>query len=458
MTLRIFLSHSHEDNDWCDRFVYELSKYDVDIWYDHQSLDIGEQWVMTIGNEVIDRDIFLIIITPESLSSKWVQRELSLALTEEKQIIGIIQKKPKSVGWINIYQMIDGTGKDAVEVATFFAQRRNLTLIEQSANVLEEKEIQPSNFPPVSQSGEKDGQKLQSVSVLEPGSLSEDLPSNISENEKLTIADGNRHPFRNSILRHRRLLISAVIVLILIVSLVPFIPFPPCIGNFCRSVQHPTSQQSGATQALSFSLVDVVSPSFVLPDNPQNYTAGSILPTSTGAVLLAKNTSSYYKIIVDVQNLRSTGVNILIDYIALKIQQIPAVPRPLRVWTQGVATTYNTYPYPVTYKGQTPGQPLYADPPQNVTLKHGEDNQISIQISSTVTTYLQFQVQVAYQITTSTTISVLTLPQTFQVVFSDASNWQQYVLQNGTFVINHETRLHDRITTYNNAPSPLELV
>ncbi|MHB8598354.1 MAG: toll/interleukin-1 receptor domain-containing protein [Ktedonobacteraceae bacterium] len=434
MALRIFLSHSHEDNDWCDDFVKELRKYDVDIWYDRESLEVSKRWIPTIEKGIANSDIFLIIITPDSWNSDFVQMERELALKQKKQTIAIYLKEIEIDGFITLIQMMNCVGKDAVEVATLLVQLFKLTIMQQPQNVLEDKEIQPSNFPSVSQSREKDGQKLQNVSVLEPGTLSEDLPSRIAENEKLTIADGNRHPFRNSILRHRKPLISSVIVLILIVSLVPFIPFPACIGTFCRSPQHSTSQQSGAARTLSFSLVDVVSPSFVLPDNPQSYTTGSTLPTSTGAVLLAKNTSSYYKIIVDVRNLRSTGVNILIDYIALKIQQIPAVPRPLRVWTQGVATTYNTYPYPVTYEGQTPGQPLYAAPPQNVTLKHGEDNQISIQISSAVTAYLQFQVQVAYQISTATTTTVLTLPQTFQVVFSDASNWQQYVLQNGSFV------------------------
>lgn len=434
MTLRIFLSHSHDDNDWCDGFVEELRKYDVDIWYDHRSLELGDDWIDSIEKELADRDILLVIITPEAMDSTWVKRELRLALTMDKRIVGIIQKVAKPFGFINTYQMMNCIGKDAIEVATLFAQSTKLPLIEASQNVLEEKEIQSASFPPVSQQGERDSQKPQNVSVLEPESLSGVLISSITEDEKITVADGNRYPFRSRILRHRRPIISALIVLVLVVSLIPFIPFPACIGTFCRSPQHSTSQQSGAAQAFSLSLVDVVSPSFVLPGNPQHYTASNTPPNSTGAVLIAKNTSSYYKIIVDVRNLRTTGSDILIDYVALKIQQIPAVPRPLRVWTHGVATTYITYPYPVTYKGQTPGQLLYAAPPQNVILKDGEDNQISIQISSAVTAYLQFQVLVAYQITTSTTTTVLTLPRTFQVVFSDASNWQPYVLQNGSFV------------------------
>ena len=92
------------------------------------------------------------------------------------------------------------------------------------------------------------------------------------------------------------------------------------------------------------------------------------------------------------------------------------------MWKPGVSTTYIAYPYPVTYKGQTPGQLLYAEPRQNVILKPGETDALSIQVMSTVTAYLQFQVQIFYQIANANPASPLTLPQTFQVVFSDVSN------------------------------------
>jgi hypothetical protein len=40
---RIFVSHSHKDNNWCSAFVDELKRYGVDVWYDRQSLYSGDQ-------------------------------------------------------------------------------------------------------------------------------------------------------------------------------------------------------------------------------------------------------------------------------------------------------------------------------------------------------------------------------------------------------------------------------
>jgi hypothetical protein len=280
--------------------------------------------------------------------------------------------------------------------------------------------------------------------------VSTDLPSSegLSQtliHSPLTAVEDGIPPFGERIYtpqsknsRKRRLLISTAILLVLAVSLVPFLPLPACSFAFCHSSPQPTqqssSQQEGETrdQNLSVELVAVVSPSFVLPDDPKHYSGGITPPTSISAVLLPKNTSTYDTIIINVQNLRYGGADIFIDYVALKLLSIPALPQPLRVWTPGVATTYIGYPYPVTYKGQQQGQLLYAEPPKPVILtpagpNHtGETDPLSLQIMSTVTAYLRFQVEITYQITGPE--QTLILPQIFQVVFSDASNWQEEIL------------------------------
>lgn len=289
-------------------------------------------------------------------------------------------------------------------------------------HVIEDITKQPSNVPPSSQQQEKSEKKLQQT----------DVPAKAAEvgnlQTKQRFVEKSSHP-KNRNLRYLSLFVSIAILLALAVSLIPFIPFPACFASFCRSSQPPANHQSSQNgdvvqdQNLSLAFVDVVSPSYVLPADPQSHATTIPSPESISAVSLAKNTSTYDKIIVDVKNLRNGGVDILIDYIALKLLAIPVLPRHLRLWTPGVATTYIAYPYPVMYKGQTPDQLLYAEPLQNVILKPGETDQLSIQVSSTVSAFLQFQVQLYYQIANSSIAPPLTLHQTFQVVFADASNW-----------------------------------
>lgn len=79
-TLRIFISHSHADIEWCRPFVAALREQGHDPWLDDSNLKLGDPWPMEIEQELLARDIFMLIVTPESMKSDWVRRELAVAL------------------------------------------------------------------------------------------------------------------------------------------------------------------------------------------------------------------------------------------------------------------------------------------------------------------------------------------------------------------------------------------
>jgi hypothetical protein len=105
--LRVFLSHSHKDNAWCDGFVAELKHYGLDVWYDREGLYVGAQWVQTLEKELQERDIYLIVVTPDAWTSQWVRDELSLALGQRKHILGVLCKPTRVSGFLTNYQLLD---------------------------------------------------------------------------------------------------------------------------------------------------------------------------------------------------------------------------------------------------------------------------------------------------------------------------------------------------------------
>lgn len=115
--LRVFLSHSSKDNDWCDEFVAELKNNNLDVWYDRAGLYVGDQWVPSIERELQGREIFLIVLTPDSWASQWVQRELQLALGQQKQILSVLCKPTQVSGFITSYQHLDATHLGARQAA-----------------------------------------------------------------------------------------------------------------------------------------------------------------------------------------------------------------------------------------------------------------------------------------------------------------------------------------------------
>jgi hypothetical protein len=116
-TPRIFVSHSHQDNEWCSQLVDALILAGFDVWFDKQGLYVGDQWVSKLETEIESRDVFLVVLTPESWSSNWVRREVQLALHQDKRILGVKQKPVELSGFITTYQILDAIGQDAQRIA-----------------------------------------------------------------------------------------------------------------------------------------------------------------------------------------------------------------------------------------------------------------------------------------------------------------------------------------------------
>jgi hypothetical protein len=114
---RIFVSHSHHDSAWCDPFVDALIRAGLDVWYDRQGLYVGDQWVETIERELQSRDLFLIVLTPDAWDSKWVRKELNLALGLGKSILPVLHKPTELSGFLSTYQLLDVASLDAPAAA-----------------------------------------------------------------------------------------------------------------------------------------------------------------------------------------------------------------------------------------------------------------------------------------------------------------------------------------------------
>ena len=100
---RLFVSHSSQDNDWCRPFVAALTSADpsLDVWYDEHGLSGGSAWVQTLQQELQARDVVVLILTPDSLASQWVQEEMQLALATRRTILPVMHKPSNltASGW-----------------------------------------------------------------------------------------------------------------------------------------------------------------------------------------------------------------------------------------------------------------------------------------------------------------------------------------------------------------------
>ena len=82
----IFLSHSSKDKPLVLRLASDLVYEGFPVWLDSWELELGDSFVERIFRE-LDASTFLIVaITPDSIASEWVRRELETALAREKEL------------------------------------------------------------------------------------------------------------------------------------------------------------------------------------------------------------------------------------------------------------------------------------------------------------------------------------------------------------------------------------
>jgi TIR domain len=123
---RIFVSHSSKDDAFGVRLVEDLRRVLGDesaVWYDSRGgLHGGDSWWGRIVEEITARNIFLIVLSPDSVTSDWVKDELALAWrlknsTKRMQIIPLLYRACEVRGDLQTLQIISFLSPKSYEAA-----------------------------------------------------------------------------------------------------------------------------------------------------------------------------------------------------------------------------------------------------------------------------------------------------------------------------------------------------
>ncbi|MGB2822321.1 MAG: toll/interleukin-1 receptor domain-containing protein [Phycisphaerae bacterium] len=109
----VFLSHSSKDRKFAARLADMLRTHGVPVWYSETNILGAQQWHDEIGAALRRCDWFLVVLSPNSVESTWVKRELLFALQQdhfEGKMVPLILKPCDfdKLSWtLSIFQMID---------------------------------------------------------------------------------------------------------------------------------------------------------------------------------------------------------------------------------------------------------------------------------------------------------------------------------------------------------------
>jgi hypothetical protein len=87
---QVFISYSRKDIEYVRILAKDLESSGLKAWYDISDLEIGKRRAMEIQVAIQASQYFIVIISPNSIVSKWVEREFLYAENRKLKIIPLI--------------------------------------------------------------------------------------------------------------------------------------------------------------------------------------------------------------------------------------------------------------------------------------------------------------------------------------------------------------------------------
>jgi len=88
--VKIFLAYDIRDQEYAKRLADFLDMQGVNRWMAPNSIEPGTRWDVAIADAIVDSTAIVVIMTPHSSQSRWVQQELLVAEREAIPIFPIL--------------------------------------------------------------------------------------------------------------------------------------------------------------------------------------------------------------------------------------------------------------------------------------------------------------------------------------------------------------------------------
>ncbi|MCL4254434.1 MAG: TIR domain-containing protein, partial [Anaerolineae bacterium] len=115
---RVFVSYSRRNKVFAERIARDLGDAGMEVWIDFRQIHGGEQWQEEIFRGIERSQIVVVCLSPDSVKSDWVQREVLTARQQEKFIIPVMAvnaqrelETVESLNWLQNLHFINFEGR-----------------------------------------------------------------------------------------------------------------------------------------------------------------------------------------------------------------------------------------------------------------------------------------------------------------------------------------------------------
>ncbi len=109
---QIFISYSRKDIGFVRKLAGDLEKAGYEVWWDLTDLRGGDDWPRVIPAAIESSQYVIVVLSPNSAISDWVEKEYTQALSLRKKIIPIMLASSRVPFALNTINYIDFTGED----------------------------------------------------------------------------------------------------------------------------------------------------------------------------------------------------------------------------------------------------------------------------------------------------------------------------------------------------------
>ena len=92
MTKDIFISYSRRDTEFVTRLASDLNAQVAGVWFDQSAIQLGQKWHDEIMDGIRECKAFILVLSPDSVESKYVREEVNKALELGKTIFPVIYR------------------------------------------------------------------------------------------------------------------------------------------------------------------------------------------------------------------------------------------------------------------------------------------------------------------------------------------------------------------------------
>lgn len=133
---RVFLSHNHKDKQFVRNLGIKLKESGIHVWIDEAEIMHGQSLIETLRGAIDSVDLLIAVISPSSIASSWVQKEIDIAMNAEIKskrirVIPILRKGTVLPGFLE--------GKLYADFTTPYKQRKNVAKLIESIYKLAKK-------------------------------------------------------------------------------------------------------------------------------------------------------------------------------------------------------------------------------------------------------------------------------------------------------------------------------